>query len=171
MLSEQTLSHLSALAYRADARRQVCILPLGSIYWDDELPQMGKFAAFPEPDRNEILRVFAIRLKVWDRQVLSDEDRQFWESMRSAAPNWAIFHRLDLSDTDRKEREEIERGCAKEFEEFLASADEVSVEEPKHGMQSFSATFKLNKDEPGQPENESWWRRVSAKLKRFTTRK
>lgn len=91
--------------------------------------------------------------------------------MHSAAPNWAIFHRLDLSDTDRKEREEIERGCAKEFEEFLASADEVSVEEPKHGIQSFSATFKLNKDETGQPENESWWKRVSAKLKRFTTRK
>jgi hypothetical protein len=171
MLSEQTLSHLSALTYHADARRQVCILPLGSIYWDDELPQMGKFAAFPEPDRNEILRVFAIRLKAWDRQVLSDEDRQFWEIMRSAAPNWAIFRRLDLSDADRREREEIERACAKEFEEFLASADEVSVKEEKHGMQSFSATFRLNKDEARQPENESWWKCVSAKLKRFVTRK
>jgi hypothetical protein len=38
-------------------------------------------------------------------------------------------------------------------------------------MQSFSATFRLNKDEARQPENESWWKRVSAKLKRFTTRK
>jgi hypothetical protein len=167
MLSEETLTHLSALTYRPDAKRQVCILPLGSVYWDDELPQMGKFAAFPEPDRNEILRVFAIRLKVWDRQVLSDEDRQFWESVRSAAPNWAIFRRLDLSGTDRQAREEIERGCAKEFEEFLASADEVSVGEPKNGMQSFSATFKLNRDEASQPENESWWKRVSSKVKRF----
>jgi hypothetical protein len=91
MLSEETLTHFSTLTYRPDAKRQVCILPLGSVYWDDELPQMGKFAAFPEPDRNEILRVFALRLKLWDRQVLSDEDRQFWESVRSAAPNWAIF--------------------------------------------------------------------------------
>lgn len=132
---------------------------------------MGKFAAFPEPDRNEILRVFALRLKFWERQVLSDEDRQFWESVRSAAPNWAVFRRLDLSDTDQMERDEIERACAKEFEEFLASADEVSVGEPRHGMQSFSATFKLNNDEAGQPEIESWWKRVSAKLKRFTRRK
>jgi hypothetical protein len=170
MLSEQTLTHLSSLTYRPDAKRQVCILPLGSIYWDDELPHMGKFAAFPELDRNEILRVFALRLKFWDRQVLSDEDRQFWESIRSLAPNWAIFRRLELSDTDRLEREEIERACAKEFEEFLASADEVSVGEPMNGMQSFSATFKLNKDEDGPPENESWWKRVSAKLKRFTIR-
>lgn len=167
MLSEKTLTHLSTLTYRPDAKRQVCILPLGSVYWDDELPQMGKFAAFPEPDRNEILRVFALRLKFWDRQVLSDEDRQFWESVRSAAPNWAIFRRLELSDTDRLKRDEIERACAKEFEEFLASADEVSVGEPKHGMQSFSATFKLNKDEASQPENELWWRRVFSKVKRF----
>ena len=171
MLSEETLSQLSTLTYHADAKRQVCILPLGSIYWDDELPQARKFAAFPEPDRNEILRVFAIRLRVWDHQVLSDEDRQFWVSVRSAAPNWAIFRRLDLSDADRREREEIERACAKEFEEFLVSADEVSVKEEKHGMQSFSATFRLNKDEAGESENESWWKRVSAKLKRFTTRK
>jgi hypothetical protein len=171
MVSKETLSQLSALTYHADAKRQVCILPLGSVYWDDELPQVGKFAAFPEADRNEIFRVFAIRLKVWDRQVLSDEDRQFWESMRSAAPNWAIFRRLDLSDADRREREEIERACTKEFEEFLASADEVSVREEKHGMQSFSATFKLNKDETAQPENESWRKRVSSKLKRFITRK
>jgi len=144
MLSEETLAQLSTLTFRHDAKRQVCILPLGSVYWDDELSQIQKFAAFPEPDRNEILRAFAIRLKVWDRQSLSDDDRQFWDSVRSAAPNWAIFRRLDPSDDERRERENVELACAREIEEFLAGADEVTVGEEKHGMQGFSATFQLD---------------------------
>src|SRR5215475_7474454 len=163
MLSEKTLAHLSTLTYRADAKRQVCILPLGSIYWENELPQVQKFAAFPEPDRNEVLRAFAIRMRLWDRQSLSDHDRQFWDSVRSAVPNWAIFHRLDLSDDDRRAREETEQACAKELEEFLAEADEVTVGEEKHGMQSFSATFRLNKDQSGKLDKPSWWQRLSSK--------
>jgi hypothetical protein len=170
MLSEETSAALSTLTYRPDAKRQVCILPLGSIYWEDELPQVQKFAAFPEPDRNAVLRAFTIRMRLWDCQSLSDDDRQFWDSVRSAVPNWAIFHRLDLSDDDRREREETELVCAKEFEEFIAGADEVTVGEERHGMQSFSATFRLDKDQSAKLNEPSWWGRWSSKLKRFINR-
>lgn len=166
MLTHKTLAILSTLTYRPDAQRGVSILPLGSIYWDDELPKMHNFVGFPEADRVQVLRVFAIRLKLWDHEALSDDDRELWDSVRSAAPEWAIFRRLDLSPDDRRAREEAERACASEFEEFLAGADEISISEEKHGIQSFSATFHLNKDQPDNARSTSWWDRTFQKLKR-----
>lgn len=147
MLSAETLSCLSTLTYRPDAKRQVCILPLGSIYWEDELPEIQKFSDFPEPDRTEVLRAFAIRFKLWDHRPLSDDDREFWDNLRLAAPQWAIFHRLELSEADQREREEAERECQREFEEILTLGDNVTFGEEKHGMRSFSLTFQLDKDQ------------------------
>ncbi|MGE5323447.1 MAG: hypothetical protein ACM3SW_11320 [Actinomycetota bacterium] len=164
MLSPNTLAYLSTLTYRADAKRLVCILPLGSIYWDDEMPPMWELVRVPEADREEVLRVFALRMKIWDREILSEDDQQFWDSVRSAAPSWAIFQRLELSPGDQRERAEAEQACAKEFEEFLADADEVTVSEGKSGLQSFSATFRLTEDEPTDRKRPSFWSRMYKKL-------
>jgi hypothetical protein len=143
MLSTNTLAYLSTLTYRADARRQVSILPLGSIFWDDEMPPMHEFIRIPEADREQVLRIFALRIKIWDDAILSEDDQRFWDSVRSATPDWAIYKRLKLSSHDQREREEAEQACAKELEEFLADADEVNLGEAKNGIQSFSATFHL----------------------------
>src|SRR5437660_7298024 len=43
------------------------ILPLGSIYWDDEIPDITQFVTLPEDDRSRILHLFSIRFKIWDR--------------------------------------------------------------------------------------------------------
>ena len=174
MLNAETLACLSTLTYRSDAKRQVCILPLGTIYWDDELPEIGKFAAFREPDRNEVLRAFAIRLRLWDHQSLADDDREFWDRLRSAAPQWAIFRRLELSEEDQRAREEAERDCEREFEEILTRAEEVTVGEEKHGMRSFSFTFPLDKDHSDMSDQFNktfWWERWFLRLKRFTKRR
>jgi hypothetical protein len=40
-LSAATTQRLEALLFRVDAKRGVCILPLGSIYWDDEIPDIA----------------------------------------------------------------------------------------------------------------------------------
>ena len=177
MLSEETLARLSTLTYRPDAERHVCILPLGSIHWDDELPQNQLIMAFPEPDRNEVLRAFAIRMKLWNQQPLSDDDRELWDSVRSAAPNWAIFRRLDLSDDDRREREGAERACRRDLLGLLASADEVTFRDEGHGIWNFSAKFRLDKSQPGMSDRpnktsrwERWCERWSLRLKRFTNR-
>lgn len=164
MLSPNTLAYLSTLTYRTDAKRQVCILPLGSIYWDDEMPPIRELVRVPEADREQVLRVFALRITIWNGETLSDEDQRFWDSVRSAAPNWAIFQRLELSPGDQREREEAEQACAKEFKEFLADADEVTVSEGKSGLQSFSATFRLTDPleelQPAERKRRSFWRHI-----------
>jgi len=65
-LSTATAQMLAALSFRSDAKRSVCILPLGSIYWDDEIPDLAQLMTLPEGDRNTVLHLFSIRFKIWD---------------------------------------------------------------------------------------------------------
>ena len=79
-MSETTLGFLSTLTYRADAKRQVCWLPLGGIYWEDEMPDIRHLMNIPEDDRNQIFRLFAIRLRLWKGEPLPDGERRFWDA-------------------------------------------------------------------------------------------
>jgi hypothetical protein len=139
------------------------------IYADGKRISPHEATRIPEADREEVLRVFALRIKIWDGAILSEDDQRFWDSVRSAAPNWAIYKRLKLSSYDQREREEAEQACAKELEEFLADADEVSLSEAKNGIQGFSATFHLTdrptEDEPANRKRPSFLSRISQKLR------
>ncbi|MEI9813578.1 MAG: hypothetical protein WDO18_13440 [Acidobacteriota bacterium] len=121
---------------------------MGSIYWDDEMPDLAQLITLPELDRNAVLRLFSIRFKVWDREHLSDDEQSFWDEVRRQAPNWAFFGRLELSANDQRARAETEAGVQRELDAFFADADQVTITE-KDGIQSFSATFDLNKT-PGE---------------------
>lgn len=61
MLTEATLGFLSTLTYRADAKRQVCCLPLSGIYWEDEMPDIHYLIEIPENDRDQIFRLFTFQ--------------------------------------------------------------------------------------------------------------
>lgn len=139
---------LAALPFRADAKRRVCILPLGSIYWEDEIPDLAQLMTLSENDRSAVLRLFSLRFKIWDREQLSDDVQRFWDEVRDQAPSWAFFRRLELSAEDCREREQTEAGVQRELEAFFADADQVTISE-KDGVQSFSATFDLTKKPTG----------------------
>jgi hypothetical protein len=145
MLSEATIALLNELHFRADAKRMVSLIPLGSIYWEDEMPDLLDIAKLSDEERNMIWGLFGIRFKIWDDQQLAADDKSFWEAARSEVPDWPLFHRLALSLDDRKAREEAERDVEKEFEAFFGDADRVELSDKPHGVQEFSATFDLTK--------------------------
>jgi hypothetical protein len=159
MLSDKTATQLSALTYRADAKRQVCLLPLGGIFWDDEMPQMRDFVHIPEEDRTQILRMFGIRLSHWKGETLTESDHKFWDEINLKAPTWALFRRQHISAEDLLAQNEAEEQTARELEALFADADEVTITE-KDGVQSFAATFKLKKDEPAVLRKKPWWKRL-----------
>ena len=66
LLTDAIIDLLRRLAVRADARRMVSLIPLGSIYWEDEMPDYLDLAKLSEDERNAVWRLFAIRFKVWD---------------------------------------------------------------------------------------------------------
>jgi hypothetical protein len=164
MLSETTLEYLSTLTYRSDAGRGVDLLPLGAIFWDDEMPEMRRRVGSPEDDQSIIDRLFAIRLKMWRGEDISERDQILWERVRSQVPDWAIFHRSKLSAEDQFERISVEQACAAEFESLLAEADQVTIGEDEHGQQRVWFTFDLTKEQTSK-EKASWWTRISRKWK------
>jgi len=159
MLSEATLRLLATLTYQADAKRQVCWLPLSGIFWEDELPDIRYLMKIPEDDRNQIFRLFSIRVRLWKGEPLADTERQFWDTTFSQVPSWAFFRRQKISDDDQHAQEKAERCAADALEALLADADQVSISE-KDGVQSFSATFDLTKSRLQQRRKPSWWERV-----------
>jgi hypothetical protein len=160
MLSKAAIAFLSPLTYRANAERRSCLLPLGGIYWEDEIPDFDVLLELSERDRNLVYRLFSIRFKSWNGETLSDADQSFWVKARSQVPNYPLFQRLELSAEDQRAQDEVERDAVEGFRALFGDADEVKVTENEHGLMSFSATFDLTKDQPPVKEKRPWWKRI-----------
>jgi hypothetical protein len=115
MLSERAIAFLSPLRYEPNAERRSCILPLGGIYWEDEIPDFKVLLKIPEDDRNLIYRLFSIRFRIWEGAKLSECDQDFWDSARSQVPTYPLFQRLDLSADDRQAQAEVEQNAIEGF--------------------------------------------------------
>jgi hypothetical protein len=144
MLSETAVSFLSPLAYRGTAQRLFNFIPLGGIYWDDEIPDFALFSELPRADRDLILRLFSIRFELWRGKTPSHEDQRFFETARSQVPGYALFRRLTLSSEDRQAQMECERWVLEGVGELLSDADEAEIEDQGHGF-TISARFDLDK--------------------------
>lgn len=164
-LSPSVVAYLSALSYRPDAARQVCWIPLGGLYWEDEIPDIRDLMQLTEDDQLQLFRLFAIRYKLWEGEGLNAEDRQFWDGSRSQVPHAPIFQRLQLSAADKKAHAEARQASTDALETLFADADRVTLTEHGSGVQTFSATFDLTKcdtanDDLQAVQNKSWWGRL-----------
>jgi len=148
MFSERLLGLLKRLRFDPGAKSRVSLIPLGSIFWEDEMPSLKELFAVPQDEQNAMWRIFAIRFKIWDSEALSSEGQCVWETAREEVPNWPLFRRLVLSHDDQAPREEAEKSVEKEFEDFFRDADQVQVTDEGHGLQGFSAKFDLAKKPP-----------------------
>lgn len=123
MLSEAATRVISSLTYQPDAQSEVNILPFGSVYWADELPDIRQLVPLSEQDRAEIIRMFSVRLEIWDEKALSDGDKELWDSIRTQVPEWPLFRRLKLTDEQQLARQNAKRQVAQEFEALSDDAD------------------------------------------------
>lgn len=162
MMSETTLGFLSTLRYRADAKRQICWLPLAGIFWEDEMPDIRYLMKMPEDDREQIFQLFTIRMRLWKGESLADTERQLWDTMYSQVPNWAFFRRKQVSEDDQYAQGQAERAAADALEAMICEADEVNITE-RNGIQEFSATFDLTKTQTCTQKKRWWWQRLFAR--------
>jgi hypothetical protein len=164
MLSETALAYLSALTYRPAAERQTCFLPLGGIYWDDEIPDIQQLMRLPEDGLLQILQLFSIRYRIWQGTPQSEDDQAIWDHSRSQLPECPIFRRVQLSADDQLAQDTALRSSDEITEALFAEADQLSVSEKCSGVQEFSATFDLRKcnGPAGSPtvRIKPWWARV-----------
>jgi hypothetical protein len=119
-LTEDTARKIKALRYDHKAEIIYCPLPLGSIYFSDELPD----GLLPERvgDFIQVMRVLGIRVNLWNGLALSEEDRAIWEEASIRFSDWPIFKRLELTLEQRKAHE----GVLEDVEAALASLNDAT---------------------------------------------
>jgi hypothetical protein len=166
LVSQAVLKHLSSLIYRADAKLQVCILPLASIHWEDEIPSVEQLFELSDGDQRQVLCLFAIRFKIWDGKPLSEDEQAFWAEALAHAPGCPLFQRLTLSPENQRAREDAERDCAEELEGIFAHADRITFKEDAYGFQTFSGTFDFTGDQTATSEKKPWWRRFGKRAEK-----
>ena len=156
MLTDATLRYLASRTFREDAVCQINILPLGGIYWEDEYPFCAETPA-PKAVSGEdyplVLKMFALRVKLWKGEPLAEEDSEFWGAVQEKAPTWALFHRLVISD-DFMKAQDFGTKLADEFEASIwKDADEILIEVDR-GSRRVSAVFDLTREEPAIETSE-----------------
>lgn len=163
MLSQPTLTYISTLPFRADAKRGISIMPLCGVFWSDELADFPSFRRLPEPSRLELLRLFAIRYSFWKHQPLSPDDQQYWDSAREQAPQYALFQRIEVTTDIVDLQNQIEDQSDAIFSELASQATSVSVTPKAPGVESVSLTFDLANAPSAKPH---WWHRLRRRLTR-----
>ncbi len=156
MLSDGALQYIQPLKLDPNAKRLICMAPLGGIFWDDEIPDFRRLMSMSDQDRDSILRLFAIRFRLWAGETLDNDDQAYWDAAIAQVPDFPLFHRISLSDDDRVAQHAAERETDATFEALFRDADEVMINEDG----SWSTTFDLTKD-----ETPSLWQRFLAWLR------
>lgn len=159
MLTQRAIAFLRPLVFSVEAKRRSSMLPLAGIYWEDEIPDFRALVRLPKEDRHGIYNLFRIRFKIWRGTELSPKDKAFWETARAQVPDWALFHRLELSDEDRAAQETTKNEAEEFFTALVDEADEVTITE-KDGIQSVTADFDLKKLDAVQKPIRPWWKRI-----------
>lgn len=116
MLSQPAVEVLSSLTYQSNAEWLVNVLPFGGVYWADEMPDIRQLVHCFEQDRTQIVRMFSLRLELWNAEGLSDDDQEFWDSIRAQAPTWPLFRRLELTEEQKRVRQKAEQQVAQEID-------------------------------------------------------
>ena len=70
-----------------------------------------------------MFKIFGMRIQLWDGKQLDSEEQQLWDTVRHQVPNWPLFQRLNLSETQRVARREAERQVEQEFESLGSDPD------------------------------------------------
>lgn len=142
MFSEKTVQIISSLHFDSNAETIYSLLPLGSIFWSDELPPL-KFLAFG-PDGKRIMQLFALRIKFWETGEIPAEDLSFWEHAQRQFPEWPFFCRLELTPAQHQQHIDAQRQMENFFDELSTLGDDFVFSEGTDGFNSFSATFNLS---------------------------
>ena len=146
MLTDGAIAYLQPLTFSKTARRLACFLPLGGIYWDDEIPDFLTLLEMPRKIDLGFLNcsLFASRFGVgWKWK---QEKELFLEEARAQIPDYALFQRLILSDEDRAAQEQVEKDLTEGFAAMFEAADEVSILD-KDGVSEFLSDVRPDESE------------------------
>jgi len=98
MLNEAAKNYLKSLIYKSDAEIINCMIPLGGIYWNDEITDFQVIHDLPDDARKDIYRLIQIRYNLWDGEELSQSDMRFLQAALALVPDCPLFKRLQPTE-------------------------------------------------------------------------
>lgn len=132
MLSVNLVTRLSKMPCRPDAELRVSYLPLGSIYWTDEINEIvEELITAAEADSEALLRLFRIRTHLWDGEPLDENDWDFFVAAREQVPDYALFQRLQIQEHELRQHREVKEAAADFWQVFFCDTGEDISPEPK----------------------------------------
>jgi hypothetical protein len=146
-LSEPTAIKIRGLRLDPDATMGYCSIPLGSIFWSDELPDGKPIIIDNDDDRIQVLRLFAIRITVWNTGAMDETSEQYWNAALEQFPDWPVFRRLHLTDTERLAHEEAQQAATETFDALLIDADDASIGSDGD-LTTYDIRYDLTNDDP-----------------------
>jgi hypothetical protein len=94
-----TISSMNKTNSRRELRRKHAAQPLNSALRSTNCrPDIRHLMKIPEDDRDQIFRLFSIRVRLWQGEPLPVADRQFSGTTHSQVPSWAVAGRLCHQD-------------------------------------------------------------------------
>ena len=143
MMSDTAKKYLSSLVFSRDAKKMCSLIPLGGIYWSDEISDFRALSRMPDEARGEIYRLFRIRYALWDGVELSAEDLKFLELVRVMVPTCPIFKRLIPTQEDLEAQQGTREEVRGIYEMMEGRSEFVEQEINKDG--SMSTTWRLKR--------------------------
>jgi len=158
MLKQTTEDYLRGLTYEPTAERYSMFMPLGTIYWSDEIPDMKALSELPDEGHEQVFRLMNIRAQLWNDEFLRVDDQVLWDDAQAKVPLCPLFQRLSLSKEDRDAQAEAEDSTREFIEHLATTADEFTLDEDGN----MSAKFDLTKGHR-QPAWRRWVSWISGK--------
>lgn len=162
MLPREAQNYLRSLRMDPNAQIWTSYIPLGGIFWSDEMPDSKEFGQLPEADQYAIYRLFSIRFSLWHQRPLNSDDENYWRCCCEAFPDCPIMKRTALSPELYEAQTRVEAEIAEEMGWLFGGGDNVKIESPAPGVQTYSLTIDLTKDKAPPP---SIWKRLLGWIK------
>jgi hypothetical protein len=150
MLSKEALAYLATCTYRSDAKREINLIPLSGIYWEDEFPVFGGKDLVPEDDYWQIMRLFKIRSALWRGERLPEETQEFWDDVRARLPQWALFQRMNVTEEDLQ----ADVFAVKAMDDFEAEVEAELAEDEASNHRAPNASNMPTAQEEDQHEEQ-----------------
>jgi hypothetical protein len=125
-LTEETIQMIRNLSFDPNAKINRISGVIG-MTWSDEVPNDGFGSLFIEQNRGQIVRLFLIRMKYWDKGTMSQEDQLYWREAQRQFPDWPLFRRLELNEEERRAYDTASEDIKFLKEVCFSLADEIEV--------------------------------------------
>lgn len=144
---------LSELRYDPNARLSLCMMPLATLKWSDEIPQAQILLIQCRETARFMWTIFGIRKELWIKRRIEPAHLDLWMAAQTLLPEWPLFRRLELSPKEYESLQGAEDEQNEIFDFLNRNSDDFTKGRNAFDILHYKAT--LRRDKRGGPDRPS----------------